>query len=268
VITLHSTAHRFRFFLVALAFASISACASAERGVPDGTVQPDKFLFERGTEELNERNWLTAREFFRQIVDTYTQSPFRPDAKLGMGDSYLGEGTPDGLERALNEYREFISFFPTNPRADYAQYKLGMTHFRQMRGPQRDQTETREAIRELELFVTRYPNSTLMAEGKARLRDARDRLSQSDYEVGYFYYRQRWYPGAVDRFKALLKQDPDFTNRDAVYFHLGEALFKANQRAEALPYFEMLVEEFQQSEYLVDAQKRIVELKAQTQAKS
>ena len=103
--------------------------------MPAGTLQPDKFLFDRGTEALNEKKWLTAREFFREIVDTYTQSPYRPDAKLGIGDTYLGEGTADGLERALNEFREFLAFFPTNPRADYAQYKLGMTHFRQMRAP-------------------------------------------------------------------------------------------------------------------------------------
>ena len=106
-----------------------------------------------GTEELNDKKWLTAREFFRQIVDTYTQSPYRPDAKLGIGDTYLGEGTAEALELAMNEFREFLAFFPTNPRADYAQYKLGMAHFRQMRGPQRDQTETREAISELETFV-------------------------------------------------------------------------------------------------------------------
>ena len=48
---------------------------------------------------------------------------------------------------AINEFREFLSFYPTQPRADYAQYKLGMAHFRQMRAPQRDQTETRDAIR-------------------------------------------------------------------------------------------------------------------------
>ena len=63
---------------------------------------------------------------------------------------------------AINEFREFLSFYPTNPRADYAQFKVGMSHFRQMRGPQRDQTETREAINEFEAFVARYPNSSLM----------------------------------------------------------------------------------------------------------
>jgi outer membrane protein assembly factor BamD len=259
----------FRLLVAMLALAGSYACASGgARGVPPGTVQPDKFLFDRGTEELNDENWLTAREFFRQIMDSYTQSPYRPDAKLGLGDTYLGEGTPEGLERAANEFREFLGFFPTNPRADYAQYKLGMTYFRQMRSPQRDQTQTRDALNEFQRFVERYPNSSLMPEVRARLRDARDRLSEANYQVGYFYYRQRWYPGAVDRFKELLKEDPEFTNRDAVYFYLAEALFRANQRAEALPYYEMLVEEFQQSEYLTDATKRIAELKAQSVAKS
>jgi len=252
-----------------VSLAVLSACASAaSRGVPPGTAQPDKFLFDRGMEELNEENWLTAREFFRQIMDSYTQSPYRPDAKLGLGDTYLGEGTAEGLERAVNEYREFLGFFPTNPRADYAQYKLGMTYFRQMRAPQRDQTQTRDAINEFQRFVERYPNSELMPEVRARLRDARDRLSESNYLVGYFYYRQRWYPGAVDRFKELLKEDPGFSNRDAVYFFLAEALFRTNQKAEALPYYERLVEEFQQSEYLADATKRITELKSQPVAKS
>jgi outer membrane protein assembly factor BamD len=258
------TVHYLRLIVTVFALSTAAACASAGRGVPAGTSQPDKFLFDKGTEALNARKWLTAREFFREIVDSYTQSPYRPDAKLGIGDTYLGEGTSEGLERALNEYREFLGFFPTNPRADYAQYKLGMTHFKQMRAPQRDQSQTRDAISEFERFVERYPASMLMPEVQARLREARDRLSESDYLVGYFYYRQRWYPGAVDRFKVLLKQDPGFTNRDAVYFYLGESLLKANRKAEALPYYEMLVQEFQESEYLPDATKRVAELKSQS----
>jgi len=236
--------------------------------VPTGTQDPDKFLFDRGTQALSDKRWLTAREFFKQVVETYTQSPYRPDAKLGMGDTYLGEGSTEALVLAINEFREFLMFYPTNARADYAQYKLALAHFRQMRAPQRDQTETREAIKELETFVDRYPNSSLQGEVKNKLREARDRLSQADYEVGFFYYRQRWYPGAVDRFRVLLKQDPTFTGRDAVYFYLAESLLKAKQRAAALPYYEKLVEEFQQSEYLMDAKRRIAELKALADAKS
>jgi len=85
--------------------------------------------------------------------------------------------------------------------------------------------------------------------------------------VGYFYFRQRWYPGAVDRFRTLLTQDPAFTGRDAIYFYLGESLLKVRRPAEALPYYEKIVEEFTMSTYLPEAKKRIGELKAQVAAK-
>src|SRR5207237_7179044 len=122
-----------------------AACTPRTRGlVPPGTTEPDKFLFDKGTEALNAKKWLTAREFFKQVTETYTQSPYRQDAKLGIGDTYLGEGTSEALVLAINEFQEFLSFYPTHQRADYAQYKLGIAHFRQMRAPQRDQTETRD----------------------------------------------------------------------------------------------------------------------------
>src|SRR5204863_4653268 len=180
------------------------ACASSGRGsVPPGTPQPDQFLFEKGNDALKNKKWLTAREYFKQVNETYTQSPIRPDAKLGIGDTYLGEGSAEALVLAIAEFQEFLSFYPTHARADYAQYKLSMAHFKQMRSPQRDQTETRDTIRELDTFVVRYPNSSLMPDVKIRLRAAHDRLSESELEVGRFYYRIRWYVGAIDRLSNL-----------------------------------------------------------------
>jgi outer membrane protein assembly factor BamD len=257
------TRHAALASLLTVAAMTLMACSSTGTSVPPGTLEPDRFLFERGSQELTERNWLTAREFFRQITDTYTQSPYRPDAKLGIGDTYLGEGSPEALVQAINEFREFLAFYPTNPRADYAQYKLAMAYFRQMRAPQRDQTETRNALREFETFVARYPKSELMSEVQARMREVRDRLSTAEFEVGLHYYRIRWYPGAIDRLTALLKTDPAYSRRDQVYFYLGETLMRAGREAEALPYFEKLVAEFEQSEHLEDARKRILEVKTQ-----
>ena len=163
---------------------------------------------------------------------------------------------------AINEFQEFLSFYPTHPRADYAQYKLGMAHFRQMRAPQRDQTETREAIREFETFVTRYPNSALMPEVKAKLREAQDRLS----EVGV-------------RGRRLLLPHPLVSGRDRSAEHAAQGrpgVHRARRRLllprrvagqdqaarpRRFPYFERLVNEFEQSRVLVEARKRIDEMK-------
>ncbi len=254
---------------IALTVVLVAACAPHTRNpVPPGTSQPDKFLFDRGTAALNEKKWLTAREFFKQVVETYTQSPYRPAAKLGLADTYLGENSAEALVLAINEYTEFLSFYPLNGRAAYAQDKLGMAHFKQMRAPQRDQTETKEAVKAFQNFIDRYPppkDNSLTGEVKAKLRQAQDRLSDSEYQVGMFYYRIHAFAGAIDRFTSLLKQDPDYTRRDAVYFYLAESLSKVMLEAQALPYYERLVQEFEQSEYLNEAQRRIAALKAKAQ---
>jgi outer membrane protein assembly factor BamD len=251
-----------------LLLAAAAACATGPKKPPVGTLEPDKFLFERGTEALNQKKWLTSREYFRQLVDSYPQSTYRADAKLGIGDTYLGEGTLEANVLAINEFREFLSFYPTHVRADYAQYKLGMSHFYQMHGPERDQTETVEAINELGTFVARYPNSPMMAEAKTHLREAHDRLSDSMYRVGFFYFRSKWYPGAIDRFVEIIKKDPEYSRRDGVYYYLAQSLMKVNRPAEALPYLERLVAEFEQSEYLVRAQKDLADVKAQLEKKA
>jgi outer membrane protein assembly factor BamD len=252
-----------RTYVALLIVALAVACAPKANTIPPGTENPDRFLYERGTEALKEERWLNAREYFRQIVDNYPQSPLRPEAKLGVGESYIGENTTESLILAANEFREFLTFYPTSPRADYAQFRLAHSHYKRMRAPERDQTETKEALREFEVFFERFPNSPLMPEVKKQWREARDRLSQSIYRVGLFYYRSRWYPGAIDRFRQVLKEDPAYTGRDAVYFYLAESLARTDKRAEAIPYFERLLSEFEQSEYRTDAQKRLEELKAQ-----
>jgi outer membrane protein assembly factor BamD len=241
----------------------VSACGAARNEVPPGTAEPDRFLFERGNERLKEEKWLEAREYFRQVVDNYPQSPYRPDAKLGVGDTFIGEGSSESLVLAANEFREFLTFFPTNPRADYAQFRLAMSHYEQMRAPARDQTETRAAVKEFEVFFERYPNSPLTPEVKQRWREARDRLSEASYLVGMHYFRIRWYPGAIDRFREVLRDDPEFTTRDNVYFYLAESLARTDKTAEAIPYFERLLAEFPASEHREDTEERLQQLKAQ-----
>jgi outer membrane protein assembly factor BamD len=243
---------------------AIAACATGPRRPPTGTADPDRFLFERGTEELNDKDWYTAREYFRQLADSYPQSIHRGDAKLGIGDTYLGEGTAESFVLAINEFKEFLSYYPTHRRADYAQYKLAMSHFYQMRGPMRDQTETHEAIREFNVFLQRFPpgRSQLRPEVEARLREARDRIGEHELGVGVQYHRTRWWPGAIERLKGLLDKDPQFTRRDAALFYLADSYDKAGRPAEALPYFDRLLKEFEQSEYLERAKLRADTIRA------
>jgi outer membrane protein assembly factor BamD len=247
--------------LAACLLGGSAACGKNAPLPPPGSIEADRFLYERGAEALADEKWLTAREYFRRLVDTYPRSQYRKQAKIGIGDTYLGEGRIDSLILAANEYREFLTFFPLDELADEAQYKLTMALSRQMLKPQRDQTATIEALRELERFLKAYPNSKHRPEVDKLYRVARDRLSESEFKVGEFHYRNELWLGAIARFTGILRDDPGFSRKDAVYYHLGDTYLRAKSPKEALPYFERLLEEFPKSEYAEKAREKIAEIK-------
>ena len=256
--------HSLALCAAALLFVTAAGCKpKQDANLPaPGSVDADKFLFDRGNAALAKKHWIEAREYFRRLVDTYPQSSYRQDAKLGIGDTYIGENSLESFVLAINEFREFLTFFAANPRADYAQYRICYAYFKQMPKPQRDQTPTREALREIDTFRAAYPDSKLMPDVQTMYRQVRDRLSDSEYDVGYFYYRNKIYIGAVERLHGLLADDPQYTRRDQANFYLGAALEKMNLAAAAVPYYKALIADTPNSKLAPEAKKRLDALDA------
>ena len=166
---------------------------------------------------------------------------------------------------AQNEYREFLAFYPTNPRADYAQMQLGMVHFNQMLNPQRDQTETKEAIKEFQTFVDRYPRQP------AHQRSAEAPARKQGSAVGLGPAGRQLLPQHPELLRApktairgILKNDPEYTPERLPVLLPGGNPRKVRhptKKTEALPYYERLLEEYEQSEHLEEAKRRIDRLK-------
>jgi len=252
--------------LVLALTATVAACAGTARvtDIPDvGDLEADRLLFERGSEAIDERDWARAREYFLQIRDNYPQSEYRAEARLQIGDTYEGEGSTESYVRALEEFQDFLSLYPTHPRAAYAQYKLGMVHFHQIRIAERDQTETLSAIAEFEAFLARFPSDhELVPQVRGGLRAARDRLGTHDFQIGVYYYSNANYAGAIARFRQLLEEDPGFIGLDGVYFYLASSLVDTTQVSEAIPYFARVLDEFPESEFAEVSALRLTELEA------
>jgi len=252
---------------LALALVGCSVLHRKPKEPPQGAVDADKYLFTRGTELLAKKNWLTAREYFKRIVDSYPQSIFRQDAKLGVGDTYLGENHLDTLILAVNEFREFLQFFPLSPRNDYAQYRLCLAQSKQILSPERDQTATHDTLAEVQHFKDVYPNSQYMPEVDKIYRLARERLSESEFRVGMLYYRIHGMIGALGRFQSLLIDDPNYSKRDRLYFYLAETCVKLNLTPQALLYYDKLVTEHPKSKLAKRAKKKFDLLKAAEEKK-
>lgn len=225
--------------------------------------QGDERLMELGRGALEDEDWTEARGFFQQLLDSYPRSPYAGDARLGIADTYFNQSGHGNLVLAIAEYRDFLTFFPNHPRADYAQFQIANGHFQQVRSPDRDQEPTLLAAQEFEKLIELYRNSRYAEEGRKLLQECYELLAESEFRIGLFYLEIREHCRAsIPRFEAVIDKYPSFTKMDEVHFQLGSAYQLCRQPEQALPHFRRVVDEYPNSEYREDAQSALATLAA------
>lgn len=221
----------------------------------------DQVIFEAGQKAVEKKQWSVARQYFKRIVDGFPQSQFGPAARLALGDSHFGEGGTANEILAISEYRDFVTLYPSHPKSDYAQFRIGEAYYAQRNGADRDQTSTYHALAEYEHLLEAYPSSPLVEEARGRISACRQTLGRSEFLAGYFYQRTRHaYRSAISRYEGILSDYPDYDYVDEVLFRLSQCLIFTARGPEALPHLAKLVEVYPTSEWADEAKKLMADL--------
>lgn len=234
----------------------VPACANNQPDIATLTSNSDQVIWDAAQKAAEKRQWENARQHYKRIIEGFPQSQFGPAARLALGDSYFQEGGTGNYILAVSAYREFLTFFPSHPRSDYAQFQVAESFFKQKNGPDRDQTATEDALEEYKKILELYPNSTKVEETRTRIKEARQSLARAEYLAGFFYQRTRQAcRAAISRYEGILNDYPDYEHLDDVLFRLSECLCNAGRGAEAQPLLARLQAEFPQSEHIEEAKK-------------
>jgi outer membrane protein assembly factor BamD len=221
----------------------------------------DSLLLDRGTQALEDHDWVDARGYFQQLLDTYPRSQLAGDARLGVADAYFHQKGSGNIILGIAEYRDFLTFFPNHPRADYAQYQVALGYYNQMHSSDRDQTPTYTAVREFEKLIELYRNSLYAEEGRKLLQECRDQLADAEFNVGRFYFKTRKHcRAAVARLKGVLENYPTYSHLDRVYFYLGQSHVLCGMPTEAMPYYQQLLDNYPESEHREEAEEVLSKL--------
>ncbi len=132
----------------------------------------DDIVWEAGQKATSKKDWESARQYYRRLIDAFPQSPHQPGARIALADSYFEEGGTGNYVLAVSSYREFLTLYPQHARSDYAQFRAAESYFKQKNSPDRDQTSTGQALEEYERLLDVYPQSPLVEE----TRDAHPRV--------------------------------------------------------------------------------------------
>jgi outer membrane protein assembly factor BamD len=253
-----------RAAVLALA-AAVGGCAHGGVDTASLSSSSDAIVWDAAQKAYQKKQWENARQYYKRIVDGFPNSEYGPGARLGLGQSYFEEGGTGNYVLAIAALREFLTLYPSHPRADFAQYLVGESYYKQKNSADRDQTSTKKALDEYERLLDIYSSSPEVEKARKRIRECRESLARSEYLVGWFYQkgRQAW-RAAIFRYEGILSDYPDYERLDEVLYRLSECLDAAGRKAEALPLLDRLLGEYPQSEYADDARKLKDELVQRT----
>ena len=104
----------------------------AKKDAAKESAEPDKVLYERAMASVKKSRYTEARLDLQTLINTYPDSEYLAKAKLGVADSFYKEGGTSSLTQSVEEYKNFIVFFPFLDEAAYAQMQVGMAHYKLM----------------------------------------------------------------------------------------------------------------------------------------
>jgi outer membrane protein assembly factor BamD len=199
---------------------------------------------------------MEAEESFKKIVESYPLSAEAALAQLALADIYYAT---EKYEDASAYYTTFYTFHPGHPKAHYALFQKGMSHFKGVMGADRDQTETRKALFAFEDFVAGYPESIYVEKALELKVFLRRRLAESELYVGRYYFKRKNYKGALLRLADILKKYPEVGLTDKVLYYIGESYVHLGEDALAENVYNTLLSEYPKSPFVGFAQKRLAE---------
>lgn len=162
--------------------------------------------YERGFELYEQGRYERAIPYLQGVFDYGRATDVAADAQLYLGRSYFENGQ---YILAANEYSRFLGTYRNDPRAEAAEYERALSYYYLAPQYELDQTNTRQALTHLQLFLDRFPNSELKGEAEERIAELREKLAHKAFAAGEMYERRGYFEAAAIQFERVFDEYPD-----------------------------------------------------------
>lgn len=162
-------------------------------------------------------------------------------------------------------FDNFVSTFPRSDRAEDAQFMNAKCYFLDSSEPSLDQTSTKKAIDELQLFINKYPESPKVDECNDLMDRLRFKLETKAYNGARLYYRLGEYKAAIFALRNTLTDFPDTKYREEMSYMVLRSSYlladnsieekKAKRFDDTLQECDDFMEKYPRSDYTKAAEK-------------
>ncbi|HEY3357345.1 MAG TPA: outer membrane protein assembly factor BamD [Polyangia bacterium] len=234
-----------------LAVAALAAgCGDDAKGKPVSYQLTAKQNYEKGLQELKDENFVEAIKYFTFVKTRFPFSRYAPLGELRVADTQQARGR---FIEAIDAYRQFTRFHPTHDMVEngYAAYKICECYYKQVPDEwflsppaiEKDQTATREALKEFDQFLVKYPGSKYTKDARKQRQECLRKLIDSELYVARFYLGRNKPKATALRLRGVLESYPGAGNEPDILLLLGQTYLHMEQIEKARETFTRLTAE-------------------------
>lgn len=173
-------------------------------------------IFSRAEALYAKEDYKQARKLYSFLYDSFPNDPLGHKAALRVADTYFKYHDTANITEARLRYRDFVNRYPNDPERDYALLMLGRTYTVKRLRPDRDLSSAHDALDAFQQLVNLYPSSKHIQEARKSIAHVKEILAEHEYQVAYFYARNKRWIGTLWRLEYLKENYPNYPRMEEV----------------------------------------------------
>jgi outer membrane protein assembly factor BamD len=157
-----------------------------------------------------------------------------------LGMAYLLDKKP---EEAKYEFQEIMRDFPKSSFFEEAHFRIGHCSYAAAPTYERDQADTREAIRQLAEFLDAYGDSRFADSARYYIAQANEKLAKKEFMNARFYDKISEFEAAIIYYKTIVSDYPGSKYVPEAKLQMAQDLVKVRRPAEAVQVLDEILSE-------------------------
>ncbi|MDP4280626.1 MAG: outer membrane protein assembly factor BamD [Bacteroidota bacterium] len=171
--------------------------------------------YEKAIELYEHKDYSRALQLFDQLIGTARATD--KSERIYYLYAYCYYNQKD-YTMASYYFKRYATNFPNTKNAEECQYLSAYCTYLDSPDYSLDQSNSTEAIKDLQLFVNNYPTSSHVPDCNDLIDKLRNKLAEKDFKLARLYFRMDDYMAAIVSFNNILKEYPETDYREESLF--------------------------------------------------